>query len=99
MKILNWLGAIAILLTGIFFASQRRGHQQRANRLQEAKVTEQQKNKTSSLKKAKKLGKKVQASMNKAATAKAASDARVKKLEQRNETSMADRVRDFNNSL
>lgn len=99
MKILNWLGAIALLLTGLFFANSKRVAVQRADRLQEQKVTAEKSNKKNALKKAKALGKKVQKSMDKAKTAGEKSDARIKKLEERNETSLAGRVSDFNNSL
>lgn len=99
MKILNWLGAVAIMLAGLFFVNRTRVHQQRADRLQEKRVAEEQKKKGSSLKKAAVLGKKVEVSMARAKAAKAKSAARVKKLEERNETSLADRVSDFNNSL
>lgn len=99
MKIINWIGAAAILLAGLFFVNRARVHQQRADRLQEARVVELRKNKTSSLKKADKLGKKIRLSMDKAAAAKVKSNQRMKKLEERDETSLADRVRDFNNSL
>lgn len=87
------------MLTGLFFVNSKRVAQQRANRLQESKVTEEQKKKSGSLKKAKKLGKKVKTAMAKAKVAEERSDARIKKLEERNETSLANRVRDFNNSL
>jgi len=99
MKILNWLAAVAVMLAGLFFVNRTRVHQQRADRLQEKRVVEEQKKKSSSLKKAAALGKKVETSMAKAEAAKAKSAARLKKLEERNETSLADRVRDFNNSL
>ncbi len=99
MKILNWLGAIALLLTGLFFVNSKRVAEQRANRLQEQKVTAEQSKKSGSLKKASKLGKKVKKAMDKAKAAGDRSDARIKKLEERNETSLANRVSDFNNSL
>jgi hypothetical protein len=99
MKILNWLGAIALLLTGLFFVNSKRVAVQRADRLQEQKVTAEQSKKSGSLKKAKKLGDKVKVAMNKAKAAGKKSDARIKKLEERNEVSLANRVSDFNNSL
>jgi predicted Zn-dependent protease len=99
MKILNWIGAIALLLTGLFFATSKRTAVQRADRLQEQKVVAEQSKKSGSLKKAKKLGDKAKVAMDKAKAAGDRSDARIKKLEERNETSLANRVRDFNNSL
>lgn len=99
MKILNWLGAIALLLTGLFFATSKRSASQRADRLQEQKVREEQSKKNGSLERAAKLGKKIKIEMGKAKTAGERSDARIKKLEERNETSLAGRVSDFNNSL
>ncbi len=99
MKILNWLGTIALLLTAAFFVNSKRVAVQRADRLQEQKVTAEQSRKSGSLKKAKKLGTKVKLAMVAAKAAGKKSDARIKKLEERNETSLADRVRDFNNSL
>ena len=99
MKILNWLGAIALLLTGLFFATSKRSATQRASRLQEQRIMEQQSKKSGSLERADKLGKKVKTAMEKATKAGERSDARIKKLEERNESSLANRVSDFNNSL
>lgn len=99
MKILNWLGAIALLLTGLFFANSKRVAVLRAGRLQEQKVAAEQSKKSGSLNKAQKFGDKAKVAMIKARAAGKKSDARIKKLEERNETSLADRVSDFNNSL
>lgn len=99
MKIINWIGAVAVMLVGLFFVNRVRVHKQRADSFQEKKVALEKEKKSGSLKKATALGKKAQVSMDKAAAAALKSDARIKKLEGRNETSLADRVRDFNNSL
>ena len=99
MKILNWLGAIALLLTGLFFATSKRSATQRANRLQEQQIREADREKSGSLERVVKLGKKVTVAMKKAKKAGDRSDARIKKLEERNESSLANRVSDFNNSL
>jgi len=99
MKILNWIAAVALLLIGLFFANSKRAAVQRADRLQEKKVEVEQSKKSSSLKKAKALGVKIDKSMAKAKVAGERSDARIKKLEERNETSLANRVNDFNSGL
>ncbi len=99
MKILHWLGAVALFLTGLFFMNSKRDALQRADSLQEQKATVQQQKKRGHLEKAKKLGKKVEVQMAKAKVAGERSDAQIKKLEERNETSLANRVSDFNNGL
>lgn len=99
MKIINWIGAIALLLTGLFFVNSKRDASRRADTLQEQKVKVLQEKKRGHLQKAKKLNKKIGVSMAKAKKAGERSDARIKKLEERNETSLASRVSDFNNGL
>ena len=99
MKILKWLGAAALAALGLLFASRARMHKQRAEKLTNKELQTQLSKKGTSLKKAKKLGKKAEESMKKSGNALKKSKALQKQLEKRNETSMADRVRDFNDSL
>ena len=99
MKILNWLGAAALVLVGLFFTSRARTHKLRAERLTNKELQAQASKKQGALKKATKLGEKASASMQKSKDALAKSKLRQKKLEERNETSLADRVRIFNDGL
>ncbi len=87
------------MLTGLFFVSNARKHKQRADRLTESRVNAESKKKGASLKKAGRLRDKSAAAMEKSKAASKKAKVREKQLEERNEGSLADRVRDFNNRL
>lgn len=98
-KLLSWMGTIGLVIAGLFLASQARRHKQRSDRLTSAQVRKETSNKQSSLEKAKRLGAKADKAMKKSQAASLQSKQQQKKLERRNETSLANRVRDFNDSL
>jgi len=99
MKLWKWLVAAVIFVAGVFFTSQARSHKERAGRLVDKAVAKEQSKKQSHLKKAQQLGAQATASMDKSAASLKRSKQLQKKLEERNETGLANRVRDFNNSL
>ena len=99
MRILKWLGAVALVVTGLFFASTARRHKLRSDRLVDAQVKAHQSKKSNSLKKAQALDKKIDSALAKSKTAKEKSKLWQKKLEERNETSLASRVSGFNDRL
>ncbi len=99
MKIINWLGAIGLLLVGLFFATSKRSALQKADRLQEKRVAVLQSNKDGRIRRAEELGDKVKEQMDVAQAAGEKMDKRIKTLEARKETSLAGRVKDFNKTL
>lgn len=99
MKVLKWFGALILMLTGLFFVSNARKHKQRADRLTESRVNAEQKTKSGSLKKAERLRKKASTAMDKSKAASDKAKLLEKQLENQNESSLANRVHDFNNRL
>lgn len=98
-KFFTWIGGLAVLLVGAYFASNARAHKQRAGRLTESQLKKEYSNKSGALEKAKQLGIKADTAMQKSKEAAEKSRSRQLTLENRNETSMADRVKSFNDSL
>lgn len=95
----KWIVGIGLFLAALFFATQSRKHENRANTLVDEQVQKQREGKQSSLQKADKLGKKIGSSARKAQEAKTRSEDLLNELENRNETTLAQRVRDFNSSV
>lgn len=87
------------MLAGAYFASNARAHKQRAGRLTDKQIKKATSNKSGALEKAKQLGKKAEKAMQKSSNAALKSKQRQHTLEDRHETSMADRVKSFNDSL
>lgn len=99
MKLLTWFGAMGLFLVGLFFATSKRTALQRAASLQDQRVKVLQNNKTGAGRKADELSGKIVEQMGKAQAADIQMDARIKTLKARKETSLADRVSDFNKTL
>lgn len=99
MKFLKWIGAAILFVIGCFFASNARRNKQRAEAVTEREIKELSKTKNANLKKAAKLGTKAEKLMEKSKhSAKEAKHAAAL-LEEKDETSLADRMRRFNDGL
>jgi hypothetical protein len=99
MRYLKWIGAVAVFVVGMMFASSARRNKQRAETITEREIAELSKGKKANLKKAAKLGAKTEVLLGKSKKAKEAAEQRVKTLENSNATTLADRAREFNDRL
>lgn len=98
-KFLAWFVGVVVLLVGAYYASNASAHKQRARRLTDQQIKKELSNKSNSLKKAKQLEIKATVAMNKSKAAFKKSQQRQQTLENRNESTMADRIKSFNSSL
>lgn len=99
MKYLKWAGALIAFVFGMFLVSNARRNEQRGDALIEKQKRELAKEKNANLAKADKLGKAAEKKFDKAAATKTAGEARAKKLEKKDATPLADRMRRFNDGL
>ena len=99
MKFLKWIGAIFVFLGGMFALSRARRNSQRAETLTGKQVKELSKDKQANLAKAAALGDKADAKLDKAIAANKTTKDRIKKLEDSNAKTLADRMRRFNDGL
>lgn len=99
-KFLSWATGIIAFVMAIYFGSQARKHKQRSDAITEREIEQLSNTKNQNLAKAEKLGKKAEKELDKAKQAKKNAEALAKTVEDSNApTSLADRVRDFNNRL
>jgi len=98
-KFFSYVGAFLIAVAGIWAVSQSKKHGKLAAGLEEQKVKALADGSAKAIKKANVLSGKIDDKLDKAKTTKAKAEGLAKTLESRNETSLANRVRTFNDSL
>ena len=98
-KFFSYIGALFIAAFGIWVVGRSRTHRKQVATLEDKKVKELEGKSAGALKKANVLTDKIDVKLDKAESTKTTAEAIAKKLEDRNETSLANRVRDFNDSL
>lgn len=98
-KFLNWIVGAFLFLTAIFFASKARSLNQRSQSKTEKEINELVKTKDRNLARAQKLGEQAETKFQKAHAAKGKAEKLAQELEKKDATSLANRVRDFNERL